>query len=94
MRLRIYVPEAARFLTAPGLGQQGNLKKGKVSLDVLTDLICYQWQKKGIREGICHAILQYSKTNNKYMKDYDKKSLYLKYWDVNDFMVRDVTKIA
>ena len=29
--------------------------------------------QKGIREGTCHAILQYSKTNNKYMKDYDKK---------------------
>ena len=29
--------------------------------------------EKGIREGICHAILQYSKTNNKYLKDYDKK---------------------
>ena len=28
---------------------------------------------KGIREGICHAIHRYTKANNKYMKDYDKK---------------------
>ena len=28
--------------------------------------------EKGIREGICHAIHRYAKTNNKYMKDYDK----------------------
>ena len=27
---------------------------------------------KGIRGEICHAINQYAKTNNKYMKDYDK----------------------
>ena len=46
--------------------------------------------EKGNKEGICHAIHHNAKTNNKYMKDYDKnkKSSYLKYWDVNGFMVR------
>ena len=42
--------------------------------------------KKGVKRGICHAIHQYPKANNKYMKDYDnnKESSYLKYWDVNN----------
>ena len=42
--------------------------------------------EKGIIGGICHAIHQYAKANNKYMKDYDKnkESSYLKYWDVNN----------
>ena len=42
--------------------------------------------EKGIRGGICHAIHQYAKTNNKYMKDYDKnkESSYFQYWDVNN----------
>ena len=41
---------------------------------------------KGIRGGICCATHSYVKTNNKYMKDYDKnkESSYLKHWDVND----------
>ena len=42
--------------------------------------------KKGIREGIYHAIHRYAKANNKCMKDYDKnkESSYLKYWDANN----------
>ena len=42
--------------------------------------------EKGIRGGICHSISQYSRANNKYMKDYDKtkESPYLPYWDVNN----------
>ena len=41
---------------------------------------------KSTRGGICHAIHWYRKTNNKYMKDYDKnkKRSYLKYWDINN----------
>ena len=41
--------------------------------------------ENGIRGGICHTIHRYTKANNKYMEDYDKKkeSLYLRYWDVN-----------
>ena len=42
--------------------------------------------EKGITGGICHTIHWYAKANNKYVKDYDKnkKSLCLKYWDVNN----------
>ena len=42
--------------------------------------------EKRIGGGICHAIHQYAKTNNKYMKDYDKnkESSNLRYWDANN----------
>ena len=45
--------------------------------------------EKGVRRGICHAIHQYAKANNKHMKDYvkDKESLHLKYWGVNNLYV-------
>ena len=41
--------------------------------------------EKGIGGGICHAIHQYAKANNKCMKFYDKikESSYYKNWDVN-----------
>ena len=41
--------------------------------------------EKCIREGICHVIHWYAKSN-KYMKDYDrnKELSYLKYWDLNN----------
>ena len=41
--------------------------------------------ERGLRRGICHTMDQYPKANIKYMKDYDKnkKSWYLKYWDIN-----------
>ena len=36
--------------------------------------------EKGIRDWIYHAIHQYTKANNKYMKGYE--SLYSNYWNV------------
>ena len=42
--------------------------------------------EKGIRCGTCHAIYRYSKTNNKYMKDYNKniELSYIMYLDANN----------
>ena len=42
--------------------------------------------EKEIRQGICYAIHQFAKTNNKYMKNYDKnkESSYFKYQDANN----------
>ena len=84
MCLKIYEPDLAKYLSAPGLAWQAALKKVKVKLDLLTGIDMLLMVKKGIRGGICHSIYQYAKANNKYMKDYDKnkESSYIKYWDV------------
>ena len=44
--------------------------------------------EKDIRGGIFHAIHQYPKANNKYMKNYDenKESSHLQHCDVNNYM--------
>ena len=64
-------------------------KNTKVKLDLLTDIDMLLMVEKSIRGGICNAIYQYAKANNKHMKDYDKskESSYLNYWDVSNLYV-------
>ena len=86
MCLKIYQLDPAKFLPAPGLAWQTALKKIEVKLELLTDMDMLLMVEKGIRGGICNAIHQSAKDNNKYMKDYDKnkESSHLNYWDVNN----------
>ena len=65
MRLEIYEPNPARFLTAPGLACQAALKNTKVKLCLLTDIDMLIMVEKGIRGEICFAIYQYVKANSK-----------------------------
>ena len=46
--------------------------------------------EKVLRGGICHSIYGYAKSNNKYMKDYNKnkESSYIQYWNVNNLYTR------
>ena len=61
-----YELDPDRILTAPGLWWQAALKKTKVKL--LTNVDMLLMVQKVIRAGMCHAIHQYAKANNKYMK--------------------------
>ena len=74
----------AKFLLASGLAWQTVLKKTEVKLELLTDIDMLLIAEKEINGGICHAIDQYAKANNKHMKNYgkNKESPYLKNWDV------------
>ena len=53
------------------LAWQASLKKTGIKLEFLTDNMLMMVEK-GIRGGICHAIHRYSKTNHKYMKNFDR----------------------
>ena len=61
-------------------------KKIGIKLELLTDADMLLMVERGIRGGICHAIHRYAKTNNKYMKNYDKnkESSYIQYLDANN----------
>ena len=50
MDLKIYDPDSARFVTAPGLALQAALKKTKVKLDLLTDVAMLLMVGKGVLE--------------------------------------------
>ena len=81
----IYQLDPAKFLSASVLAWQTALKKTEVKLELLADVDMLLMVEKSIRGGICHSINRYIKDNNKYTKYYNnnKKSLYLKYLDVN-----------
>ena len=80
MCLKFYNLGPAKSISAPGFAWQAALKKTELKLELLTDIDMLLMVEKGVRGGICHAINQYAKANNKYMKDYDKnkESSYLK----------------
>ena len=84
--IEIYKLDPANFLSAPGLAWQACLKMTKVELELLTDIDMLLMVEKGTRGGICQAIHQYAKANNKYIKNYDKNiiSSYLMYLDANN----------
>ena len=65
---------------------QACLKKTGVKSKLLTNFGMLLMVKKGIRDGICHAIHRYAKADNKYLKNYDKniESSYLMYLDANN----------
>ena len=86
MCLKIYHLDPVKFLSAPGLAWQAAFKKTEIKLELLTDIDVLSMVEKGTRGGIFHAIHQYAKAANKYMKDYDKnkESPYFKYCNVNN----------
>ena len=89
-----YELDPAHFVSLPGLAWQACLKKTNVELELLTDYDMLLMIEEGIRGGICHTIQRYSKTNNKYMKDYDKKkkSSYIQYLDANNLYGKAMTE--
>ena len=84
--LEIYGLDSSYFFSAPGLAWQACLKKTGVELELLTDIDMLLMIENSVRGGMCQATYRYEKTNNKYMKYYDKnqESSYLEYLDVNN----------
>ena len=85
--IKVYEQDPAHFWSPPGLIWQAYLKKIEIVLELITDPDMLLMVEKGIRGGICHAILRYTKANNKYMKDYNKDEeefTFLQYSDANN----------
>ena len=82
----IYELDPIYFVSAPGLAWQACLQKTKAKLELITDYNMLLMVEKGIRSGICQATYRYTKANNKYMKNYDKKteSSYIAFLDANN----------
>ncbi|EFP09702.1 hypothetical protein CRE_21850 [Caenorhabditis remanei] len=74
------------YYTSPGLAWDAMLLKTDVKLQTIKDVEMYNFIEKGIRGGMCNAMLRHSKANNKYMPDYnlEEESKYLLYLDANN----------
>ena len=68
MRLKIYHLDPVKFPSAPKFPCQAALKKTEMKSELITATDMLLMLEKGIRAGICHAIHQYAKASNKYMK--------------------------
>ena len=81
-----YELDPTHFVSLPGLAWQACLKKTNVELELITDYDMLLMIQDGIRGGICNAIQRYAKTNNKYMRGYDKnkESSYIQYLDTKN----------
>ena len=84
--IEIYELDPAYILSTPGLAWQACFKKAEVKLELLTYIDMLFMAEKGTRGGISQAIHRYPKSNNRYMKNYDKNttSSYLMYLDANN----------
>ena len=62
------------------------LKMTGVKLETIFDNDMYLFIEKGLRAGVSYIAKRYSKSNNKYMKNYDHKkpSTFITYIDMND----------
>ena len=72
--IKIQELDPAYFVSAPELAWQACLKKTGVKLELITDYDMILMIEKGIRGGIYQATHRFTKTNNKYMKNYDENN--------------------
>ena len=70
--IEIYGLDPAHFLSAPGLAWQACLKKTEVKLELSTNHDMLLMVEEENRVGMCQAVYEYAKANNKSMKNYDK----------------------
>ena len=77
--VEIYELDSSRFLSTLVLVYQADLKRTKVKLESLIDIGMILMVGKRTRCELCHSINRYAKANNKYMKDYDKKGIFISY---------------
>ena len=83
MSLKIDHLDPSKVLSTQELAWQAALKKIEVKIELENEIDMLLIAEKGIRR-ICHTIRQYTKPNCRYTKNKNKKSSYLKYWDVNN----------
>ena len=72
--LQYYKLPRCHYFKRPGLSWDAMLKMTDIKLELMVDIDMYQFIEKSMRGGISYIANRYRKTNNKYMKTYDKRA--------------------
>ena len=73
--LHFYGLDPCHHFSSLGLSWDVMLKVAGMRLEEIMDIDIYLFIEKGLRGGISYIAKRYAKASNKYMKDYDLKSI-------------------
>ena len=81
-----YGLDPCHYFSSPGLSWDAMLKMTGVVLELISDIDTHLFIEKGMRSSTSYIAKRHSKTNNKYMKDYesDKEDEFIIYVDANN----------
>ena len=84
--LKFYGFDPCHYFSSLGLSWEAMLKMTDVKFKNIFDIDMHLLIEKGLRGGISYIAKRYSKSNNKYIKNYDPKnpSKFITYLDMND----------
>ena len=84
--LKLYGLDPCHCFSCPGLSLDVMLKMTGVRLENIVDIDMYSFIEKGLRRGFSYIAKRYSKSNNKYMKNYNptKPSKFINYLHMNN----------
>ena len=69
--LNFYKLDPCHQFSSRGLSWHAMLKMTDIKLEKISDIDVHLFIEKGLRGGISYIAKRYSKTNNKYIKNYD-----------------------
>ena len=84
--LKYYGLDPCHYFSAPGLSWDAMLKMTKIELEKISDPDKYMFFEQGMRGRVSYINKIYSKANNEYCQDYNKKNpkKYIFYVDMNN----------
>ena len=73
--LKFHGIDPCPYFSSPGLRWDAILKMTAIKLEKISDIDKYLFIAKGLRGGISYIAKRYAKAYNKYMNDYDPKTV-------------------
>ena len=73
--LKFYGLDPCHYFSNPGSSWDAMLKITGVKLEKISDIDKYLFIEKGLKGGISYIAKRYARANNKYMNDYDTKTV-------------------